>query len=147
MSDDSHFEALTEASQWGALAAVFVPDNRDGSVPQRIRDLAQFPAVAIAATDAALPSDFKKSQTAPNLLLAQWIGSENWVTPESWADLLLIAGDQLDLIAEATERTDLPVVATRFIVDKPLDIAEARAACDELQRDLAPVGQFAGYIV
>jgi hypothetical protein len=27
------------------------------------------------------------------------------------------------------------------------DIAAARAACDRLQRDLAPIGDFAGYLV
>ena len=39
-----------------------------------------------------------------------------------------------------------PVVAARYL-DSPLTLAEARAACDALQRDLAPLGQFAGYVV
>jgi len=147
MSDDADPEVLIEASQWGALAVVFVPDVRDDSTPRRIRDLAQFPAVAIAATDAPLPPDFEKSRVAPNLLLAQWLGPDLRSPPQPWADLLLVAADEPALVVEAAERTEMPVIAARFLVDTPLDIATARTACDHLQRDLAPIGQFAGYIV
>jgi hypothetical protein len=37
-------------------------------------------------------------------------------------------------------------VAARRLV-QPLPLDQARAACDVLQRDLATIGQFAGYVV
>jgi hypothetical protein len=41
---------------------------------------------------------------------------------------------------------ELPIVAVRRL-DQKLPLADARAACDALQRDLAGIGQFAGYVV
>ena len=33
------------------------------------------------------------------------------------------------------------------VLSLPVEMSEARVACDKLQADLAPIGQFAGYIV
>src|SRR5262249_17931911 len=61
VADDGDAEALPEASRWGALAVVFVGDDHQRQTAHRLRDLANHPAVAIAALDGSLPDDFNKS--------------------------------------------------------------------------------------
>jgi len=41
---------------------------------------------------------------------------------------------------------ELPIIVSRKLTE-PQPLQTARSACDELQRDLAPMGQFAGYVV
>ena len=48
--------------------------------------------------------------------------------------------------AEKVRGVALPVVVFRPL-ERQCSVDEARAACDRLQRDLAPLGQYAGYIV
>ena len=93
-----------------------------------------------------LPHDFQKPLSCPNLLLAQSIGPDQQRNMQPWADLAIVAAEDPGEFAQIAQRLTLPVIAQRRIHD-PLPLAEARAACDALQRDLAPVGQFAGYIV
>src|SRR5262249_27836885 len=138
--------ALAECSQRGALATVFIAED-DRPTPERIRDIARYPGVAIVATDATLPIDFSRSQLSPNLLLAQWLSPEHWPERQPWADLLMVCADEPELLVEASSLGEVPIIAARFVMNSSLDLASARAACDALQRDLAPLGQFAGYIV
>ena len=143
--DDSNSERLLEASQWGALAIVHLDYGAD-EAEGRLRDLARYPGAAIAVIMNSLPANFEKSRVAPNLLLAEWFkffDAESVVSP--WADLLFVAADEAEDIRAALA-VPKPVVAARYL-DPPLPLAEARAACDTLQRDLAPLGQFAGYVV
>lgn len=136
---------LSLASECGVLAIVHVADPCNDS-HQRIRQLATFPAAAIAIIDEPLPADFRNSEVAPNLLFAQWIDAECRWPRQSWADLLVVDVDDPALAVEALTLGDLPVITVRNI--RPAaDLPAARAACDALQRDLAPLGQFAGYVV
>lgn len=48
--------------------------------------------------------------------------------------------------AHSRKESSIPVIMDRPL-PQPLGLADARAACDKLQADLAPIGQFAGYIV
>ena len=135
---------LIEASECGTLALVHVVKD---SVPaiSHLRQLARFPAVAIAVIDAPLPPDFRKSQVAPNLILAQLIRPDR-ETRHQWAELLIVCADRAGHIPEASIHGELPIIAARHY-QPPADLPTARAACDALQRDLAPLGQFAGYVV
>jgi hypothetical protein len=144
-SDDLGLDDLTVASDFGVLSMIHVAEPGGPIVP-RLRRLAQFPAAAIAVFDQALPPDFRKLEIAPNLLFAQLIIPE-WRWPrQPWADLLAVGAGDEQLIAETLTFGDIPIIATRF-QRPPVDLETARAACDALQRDLAPLGQFAGYVV
>jgi hypothetical protein len=138
-------EPLAEASQWGAMTVVMVNASGDQAAA-RLRQLAHFPAVAIAAIRGSLPRDFKKSHVAPNLLLAQVREAGDATDLPPWADLLMASADDPQAISSLAASAEIPVIAERRL-NAPVDIASARAACDTLQRDLAPFGQFAGYIV
>jgi hypothetical protein len=135
-------DTLAESSQWGALAVVGVTQQGEDAAA-RLRELAHFPGAAIAIVS-TLPPNFKKSEFAPNLLLAQHLHSSDSAV-EPWTDLLAVLADEPDRLRAASS-IDKPLLAIRPI-RAPVPVVEARAACDVLQRDLAPIGQFAGYIV
>lgn len=144
VTDGSDSDALVESSQWGALSVVHIDASGDAALV-RLSELAKFPSVAIAVILGTLPAGFKKSHVAPNLLLAQFLGSDNPFELDPWADLLIIAADNPDHLPAAAA-VDKPVIAARYL-EQPIELLAARAACDNLQRDLAPLGQFAGYVV
>jgi hypothetical protein len=62
-----------------------------------------------------------------------------------WAEVVLVEARDEHSLSSSLRPADRPVIAVRPL-ETPLDIVEARAACDALQRDLAAVSQFAGYI-
>lgn len=66
--------------------------------------------------------------------------------PPCRADALMIEASQLAAGADVGALPDIPVVVRRA-VESSDDVALLRAACDRLQRDLAPAGDFAGYLV
>jgi hypothetical protein len=138
-------EQLAEASQWGAMAVVEV-SGANQELVARLRTLALHPCVAMAIVRGELPADFKHFQVAPNLLLAQSFGQNDEINLQPWAQVMLVAAEDPALVERIAAVGDLPLIAVRPLIN-PLPIAEARAACDALQRDLAPIGQFAGYVV
>lgn len=131
------------ASEEGVLllAAVEGPPH---TWQRELDRLAQWPAVGTAIVpDKQLPADLKRPR---NLLLAQeW--TENDAPPSApWADLVVCPADQIARLTETGRRLSIPVVAVRRLA-APLPIDVARTECDRLQRDLAPYGNLAGYIV
>jgi hypothetical protein len=140
--DPAHTECgptLDEASQWGALVVAAIEEGG-------LRDLARYPAVSIAVLHGKRSPRFTPPQSFSNILLAQAVPLTGDFQPQPWAQLLLAPADNPQRIAELAASVQLPVLAIRRLAS-PLPIDEARAACDALQRDLAPIGQFAGYIV
>jgi hypothetical protein len=135
-------DQLAEASQFGALAVVELAAGG----AHEIRRLARHPAVALAVQQHDFPSGMKRADVPPNILLGQRMGDGDRVIRQPWADVLLVESTVAELLARITALGDLPVVVVRPLAQS-LPIDDARAACDQLQRDLAPLGQFAGYIV
>jgi hypothetical protein len=136
---------LAEASRGGTIAAVVV-EARAAEFASLLRQLARFPAVSLVAARGSLPPDFRLTDHAPNLLLAQVFGRGDPLTIAPWAQVAWAQAVDPLLLARVAELAEVPVVADRPL-PSPLPIDTARAACDVLQRDLAPSGQFAGYVV
>ena len=134
---------LQEASQFGAVTVVEVSGTR---AEIQLRELARHPAVSIVVVRGELPADFKRTQVAPNLIVAQLLSRGVALAVRPWAQALWAESDDPLLIGRIAALADLPVIAARRLV-QPLPLDQARAACDELQRDLASIGQFAGYVV
>lgn len=137
-------DRLAEASQWGALAIVEL-NCAASDAPDRLRELARHPAVALVIVRGELPANFKLSQIAPNLLLAQPFENAALVI-HPWAQVLWLENADAHLADSVLGRTALPIIVASPLA-APQPLADARAACDALQRDLADIGQFAGYIV
>ena len=106
----------------------------------RFRRIASFPSVAVIWIDDATIHESLK-QIAPNVLIAAAVDDSR---NRELADLLVWSVDNPS--ADTTRAFDKPVLALRPLTD-PLPLAEARAACDRLQSDLAPQHDLAGYFV
>lgn len=135
---------LAEASEWGAMTVVEL--DAGPQFGQCLRELARFPGVAMALVRGSLSADFQGGGGAPNLLLAQRLDDAQDPQIAAWADLAFAAADDADSFARLAAAASVPVVAMRPLA-QPLPLDVARAACDRLQRDLAPIGQLAGYVV
>lgn len=130
-------------NRWAANAAksgVAVIVELDHAQAEELQFIANFPCVMIVIMSEPPPENVKT--LVPNLLLAQRVPPEQ--TPAVWADVAWVA------INKEFPSTDLlhwniPVVIERS--GHYSSISEARTACDQLQADLAPLGQFAGYVV
>lgn len=132
---------LDEALWCGVPVAVCLASE----APQtRLAWLAQHPAVSLVVLPAAAQLDFAPSELAPNLLVAQRLtGPHEKLAP--WAQLAWIEAENVADVLKALPRT-LPVVVQRKL-SRPVAPEQARAACDALQRDLAPLGPLAGFVV
>jgi hypothetical protein len=139
---DASRSPLAEASQWGALSIFPVSA---GDAQTQLRELSRFPGAAIAVFRDKLPPDIRPGQVAPNILIAQMITAGDLSRIDPRIDLLLADSRWLTTSSIAIAAAK-PVIASRRL-QRPVDLAQARAECDKLQRDLAPFGQFAGYIV
>lgn len=132
---------LTEAGKCGVPAAVCL---HEAAVPhERLRWLARFPAVCLAVLPRT-ETDTPLAEAAPNLLLAQRVTSpRDRLLP--WAQLAWVEAP--DLAATLAALPDKhPRVAVRRL-RQALAPEAARRACDALQRELAPLGLLAGYVV
>jgi len=130
-----------KASLLGVLLIVTVDETPENTISELHR-LSRWAAVAIVV----LPTTFRVT-AAPrviprNLLLGQRITDTESSSLAAWADVALVDSINMHRALDAT----IPVLAYRRLTSS-LPIAEARRACDHLQRDLATQGDFAGYIV
>jgi len=111
-----------------------------------LRILAMFPAAIMAVIHGHLPRQFGIKGVAPNLLLVQPLDPVREFVVQPWAHVIWAESSDIDILRDLNATSDRPVVAVRRL-KSPLRVDQGRAACDELQRDLAAIGQFAGYIV
>jgi hypothetical protein len=113
-------------------------------VPE-LRRLARWPAVGVAliAGDASVPAEIHG--IAASLPLAQQIALGEPMICQPWARLAFAeVGDPAEFTQQTADCT-VPVVAVRRGVQGSIE--QCRLGCDELQRDLAGHGDFAGYVV
>ncbi|WP_254513087.1 hypothetical protein [Anatilimnocola floriformis] len=130
-------DLLNEASRRGACLIVAVSADRS-DFHEALRSLARWPAVMMAIVHGET-LDSSLRQVAPNLLLAQQIPPGDATIgyqPAPWAHCIVV--DE----AGPFPKLPLPVLALRIAAE-----SAGRSDCDQLQRDLAPRGQFAGYLV
>lgn len=118
--------------------------------PEEFRRLARHAAVIgllwePSETGTAADEPFDPRSAAPGLLLLQRYTSLDR-PPEPWADVLATPAEALQERAAEFVAIGRPIVALRPL-DRPVDLRTARDACDRLQRDLAPHGDFSGYVV
>ncbi len=129
-----------------------------------IRRLGQWPAVFAIILDPSLPIGPDHRAAARNTLFAvTWprfsetrnarsTGSvpaslgEACLRAPDWAQLAICPVESTETFAEAVRDCPIPILAIRQSAAN-LSLPEARAACDRLQFDLAPLGDFAGFLV
>jgi len=134
---------LADASASGVLLAVEIGLD---AAPQDVRRLAQYSSVGVIVASESVAELSTLKSAAPNVIFARKSSELSATDVANWADLRLIdTGDTSDL-RQSFSAKPLPIVAVRRLETAP-SFAAARAECDRLQRDLAPIGDFAGYIV
>jgi hypothetical protein len=138
---------LLAAAEQGVLVVTRITGSFAGLLEQ-LRALAQQPAVGIVLlpAEARMYPGFDPHSVAPNLLIGHLLPPGQSPQFASWADLIVAVVDNPQSLAHRVAGYPGPVLCLRQS-ETPINIVAARAACDALQRDLAPFGQFAGYIV
>lgn len=134
-----------EASRQGLPLVAIVPANtinRSGE----IRRLSNWPAVVLAILEGSTEVCPEVTASKGNLLLAQRCPDDGIELNESSVDAVIVSAANLERVAAVMENCEKPMVLWRHESDCR-NLEEARRACDVLQRDFAPVGDFAGYVV
>lgn len=121
---------LARASEEGVLCFVCI-DKLDIT---KTRSLARYPAVAIAHSGSS-----STYSCGRNIICSQYYAKGS----EIGRDVQVALGNSAEDLLQVSKVFPGPIMATRDGTYETL--AEARAACDKLQADLAPFGQFAGY--
>jgi len=112
----------------------------------RLRRLGCFASVGVAILDDEAARGENIGKPRSGILLAQQIrGGDSFDVP-SWADVIVCDLSRVDANELDLGKVTCPVLMYRG-ADSSASPEQARAACDKLQRDLAPIGQFAGYLV
>lgn len=136
------------ASEIGVWLIAAVDRGADAAVAELSR-IARHSAVFLAVLPSGIQATAALRMAAPNLLLAERLDISSMSEPHEpspHADCVFADAADVEAFAAAVGRCTLPVIAHRPLA-APQPIAVARRACDDLQRDLASVGDFTGYVV
>jgi hypothetical protein len=138
------------ASRYGMLIIADLRINGNhasfSAVAQTARLVAQWPAVVMAIVDAGALPGLEPRGAIRNLLIAQYISAADPLPLDLQAQIIFAEVGELGRFANRFENSNRPIIAVRPL-PHTTKIESARAACDVLQADLAPYGDFAGYIV
>lgn len=137
-------QLLADASAWGVLVVTQLAGDDD--LRNQLRRLARWPAAGLAVLPAHTRLDWDPATVAPQVVLAQQCPAGERAAPEPWCRLAWCeVGDPREFSRQVADWR-VPVVAVRR-ASATGTLAQLRAGCDRLQRDLAPFGQYAGYVV
>jgi hypothetical protein len=137
-----HETLCQQASRAGVLLVAEIDQHRD--VSSELRRLARWPAVGMIVLQGTTHSRKELRAVAPNALLLQRVTDSEPVVAE-WAQAFLIDDNRLGNLLTANV-AGKPIIVRRTAAPQP-SVADARALCDVLQRDMASLGNFAGYII
>jgi hypothetical protein len=142
-------EVLQEASEEGVMMAIRLQSpksagtNRVARLQSELTRLGRWPSVAIVVLDGDIAAGKELRLAARGTLLAQQCtSSDSFSAPAPWAHLLWWQVE--DQISARKPTHDVPIVVYLSAPEKAT-IEEGRRACDRLQAELAPLGDFAGY--
>jgi hypothetical protein len=134
---------LADAAAVGALAVQFVSNQTDAALLHGTM-LGHQPAVGLVAFDASHASPDPRHKYG-NAVLAQWLRQPPPWQLAPWAQAVIVEISDIDSLT-AARQLQLPIIVYRPHADAQT-AEQARAACDQLQREAAPLGDFAGYFV
>jgi len=139
---DPHPEFLERASELGVSLVVDLR-GYDGDITAKLLSCAWQPSVALVIFDASLDGPFYQPLAVRIACIAD---SVECLDEVSWADVVAVEIDETKRPPEWAATCEKPVIAIRRC-GAYAELAEARRKCDQLQADLAPQFDLAGYIV
>jgi hypothetical protein len=137
-------EYCLAASRQGVPLVVILP-GRGAELTDEIRRLGKWPAVFLVVLESEQPADFDPRPLARNLLFAVRHQADKPPGSWSWGHVLWCEIDREQVPARCSG-LPRPIIAVRRLQNYT-EIPTARSACDRLQLELAPLGDFAGYVV
>jgi hypothetical protein len=144
--DDPSDDMCGQATQIGVLLVAKITTDA-GDVTAEVQRLARFGAVGFVIVENPPPATDEMSNVARNVVLCHLVCDDrSGDTLPSWAETIVYEVEDLQRAAQFAAECALPVIAWRRSAETNHPAA-ARVACDALQRDLAPHGDFAGYFV
>jgi len=147
LADSPNEGLLAAASSQGVMVAARLSEKLSEQVEEVTR-LALWPAVSMIVMQQIPCDEVVLRAAAPNLLLA-WEASGNELTsrPE-WADLLLFPlVEAMRLSRQELAQCPIPVIIYDDDRAAGMSPEAARRQCEQLQREVVALGDFAGYIV
>jgi hypothetical protein len=139
-------DALCEASSRQGVFLVPVISGSPEEIRREVRRIARWPSVGLAIIDAGGLDTNELLRSALNVVLAQCSSTGERVELEGWANAVVGYVEDPETFARQFAECRLPVLGGRRN-DEATTLADARRECDRLQRELAPFGDFAGYII
>ena len=136
-------ELCLESSRQGVVVVAKIGAGAD--VLAELRRLAAWPCVAIALIESPGEKLTAYHQVVPNLILGTLPKTSNDFIPE-WSQTAFVDAPRLPAALQRLASRPIALIASRRLGEKK-SLAEARAACDILQRDVVQLGDFAGYVV
>lgn len=138
-------EALCrDASREGVvLVAKVATDEQD--LAAELHRLARWPSVTLALIELTSNQAIPNRDAAPNLMLGCGPLARVAFIPD-WAEVVVVEANALPVTVPRQITRPMALIACRQAANG-LSLGEARAQCDVLQRDLATLGDFAGYLV
>ena len=120
--------------------------TRAASIEAELARLARHAAVFLAVLPRGVHAVAALRGCAPNVLLAERPELDAIAPVSADADCVWLDASDAEAFAAVARATTLPVIAYHTN-SASQSLREARRACDHLQRDLALIGDFAGYII
>jgi hypothetical protein len=143
--DDPGESLCEQCSRDGVLLIAVVRASKPEVIAKELARLGNWPAVGVAVLGSDVQIDGEVAVLAGNMLLAQRLEGLGPIRLAPWAKLAFCEVGVQNRLPTGVEH-NVPVLAFRAAADLAT-VSDARAACDQLQRDLAPAGDFAGYLV
>ena len=143
--DSPSDELCCQGDVAGVLLIVHVSGSASDAA-SRLRHLGCFASVGMVILDDEAARGESIRRPRSGVLLAQRVRGGGSFDMRPWADVIVCDLSRADADEFDISEVNCPVLMYRGD-ESSSSPQQARAACDRLQRDLAPVGQFAGYLV
>lgn len=136
---------VEKASNLGVMTACFTGGS-EANMTGACRWASRHPSIALVVVNSTEAQATKALPTIGNLLRATFVSLDEPLQANAWTDLVIGEVGDAATFVEKYRECPVPVIASRLnhALQSPEDI---RSGCDRLQRDLAPFGDYAGYIV
>jgi hypothetical protein len=143
--NDPDDELLTEASRQGVM---IVAEVSTVSTLATLERLARWPAVVLAVTGNLDGEQTSAARSLPNLLTARRCDTESeHVSMSPFPSIRIMRNLESMKSGGNFAEAGSPLIAERRMVETVVTVAELRAACDHLQRDIAGCHDVAGYFI